>query len=105
MIGREIRRKAILNVLLVRRQDTIANLAAEFDVSIRTVKLDVQDLMCSYPIETVCRRHGGVQVVEWFHPTQSKMNPKQVSLLIRLSKDLSKEDFIILNSILVQFAP
>ena len=104
VIGREIRRKAILNALLVRKQDTIANLAAEFDVSIRTVKLDVQDLMCSYPIETVRGRHGGVRVVEWFHPTQSKMNPEQVSLLIRLSKDLSKEDFIILNSILVQFA-
>lgn len=33
------RREAILNVLCKRRQDTIANLAHEFDVSVRTIKL------------------------------------------------------------------
>ena len=52
VIGREIRQKAIPNALLVRGQDMITNLAAEFDVSIRTVKLAVQNLMCSDPVET-----------------------------------------------------
>lgn len=105
-MSRESRRKEILNVLLMRRQDTIANLAAEFGVSIRTVKLDIQDLMCFYPIETVRGRYGGgVKVMEWYHPTQSKLNQEQIGLLIRLAKDLNQEDCIIMNSILTQFAP
>ncbi len=105
-MSRESRRKEILNVLLMRRQDTIANLAAEFGVSIRTVKLDIQDLMCFYPIETVRGRYGGgVKVMEWYHPTQRKLNQEQIGLLIRLAKDLDQEDCIIMNSILTQFAP
>lgn len=58
-MSRVERRKAILDEPCVRRHDTIANLAAEFAVSTRTIKLDIQDLMRSYPIETIRGRYGG----------------------------------------------
>lgn len=104
-MSRAERRKAILDVLCVRRQDTIANLAAEFDVSTRTIKLDIQDLMRSYPIETIRGRYGGgVKVMDWYHPMQRKLNHEQMALLIRLAKGLNQEDCIVLNSIITQFA-
>ena len=105
-MSRAERRKAILDVLCVRRQDTIANLAAEFDVSTRTIKLDIQDLMRSYPIETIRGRYGGgVKVMDWYHSMQRKLNQEQMALLIRLAKGLNQEDCIVLNSIITQFAP
>lgn len=105
-MGRAERRKAILDALCVRRQDTIANLAAEFGVSTRTIKLDIQDLMRFFPIETVRGRYGGgVKVLDWYHPTQSRLNQVQMALLIRLAKGLNHQDCIVLNSILTQFAP
>lgn len=105
-MSRAERRKAILDVLCARRRDTIANLAAEFGVSTRTIKLDIQDLMRFYPIETVRGRYGGgVKVLDWYHPTQSRLNQEQMALLIRLAKGLNHQDCIVLNSILMQFAP
>ena len=104
-MSRAERRKAILDVLCVRRQDTIANLAAEFDVSTRTIKLDIQDLMRSYPIETIRGCYGGVKVMDWYHPMQRKLNHERMALLIRLAKGLNQEDCIVLNSIITQFAP
>lgn len=53
------RREAILNVLCKRRQDTIANLTHEFDVSVRTIKYDIEELTLAHPIETIRYRYGG----------------------------------------------
>ena len=47
------RQQAIANVLIHRRQETVANLASEFGVSGRTILRDLTALTCSLPIETV----------------------------------------------------
>ena len=52
------RRAAILDALCIRRQDTIANLAEEFGVNEKTIRRDIEELSCSYPIETVRGRYG-----------------------------------------------
>ena len=44
-VNRTDRQFVILSVLWVRKKDTIANLAVEFGVSIRTIKDDVQVIM------------------------------------------------------------
>ena len=54
------RRQRLLEVLCLRRYDTCANLAHEFHVCQRTIRYDIEILMCSYPIETVRGRYGAV---------------------------------------------
>ena len=104
-MGPAERRQRLLEVLCHRRHDTCENLAREFDVSIRTIYSDIEVLMCSYPIEAVRGRYGGVRVSDWFYPSSTSLGPKQFALLIKLRNQLSGDDLIVLNSILVQFAP
>lgn len=105
------RRQRLLEVLCLRRYDTCANLAQEFHVCQRTIRYDIEALMCSYPVETVCGRFGGgVRVMEgyYYHRKPSPdntLNLKQTALLRRLRKQLMGDDRDTIDSILVQFAP
>lgn len=105
------RRQKLLEVLCLRRYDTCANLAREFHVCQRTIRYDIEALMCSYPIETVHGgRHGCVRVMEgyYYHHKSSAnkaLNQKQTALLRKLRCQLVGDDRDTINSILVQFAP
>lgn len=100
------RRQRLLEVLCQRRQDTMENLAAEFDVSERTIRRDVEELTISYPLETVCGRYGGgVRVAEWYHLNRKTLSPEQVALLKKLAPSLQGSDLAVMNSIISQFAP
>ena len=104
------RRQRLLEVLCLRRQDTYGNLAREFNVCKRTIRYDVAALMCSYPIETISGRYGGVRVASWYHlnyksSDRKALNVKQTALLRRLRDQLVGEDRDTINSILIQFAP
>lgn len=59
------RRQKLLEVLCLRRHDTCVNLSHEFGVSVETIRRDIRELTCSYPVETVSGGHGGVRVAEW----------------------------------------
>ena len=99
------RRQAIWELLCQRRQETIQNLAIEFGTSVRTIKYDIEQLMLSYPIETVRGRYGGgVKVADWYHPTRNTLCPKQLTLLKKLAPSLKDDDLATLNSIISQFA-
>ncbi len=97
------RRQVLLEVLCLRRHDTYDNLAHEFSVSKETIRQDVLVLMCSYPIETVRGRYGGVKVAEGYSLYRKFLTAKQVALLRRLRDQLVGEDRDTLNSILTQF--
>lgn len=104
------RRQELLEVLCHRRHDTYGNLANEFNVSTETIRHDIAELMCSYPIETIRGHGGGVKVADGYYLNRRSTNaqrfsPKQVALLRRLSRQLEGEDLDTLNSILLQFAP
>ena len=99
------RREAILDRLCKRRQDTIDNLAAEFGVSRRTIRYDIEELSCAYPIESVKGRYGGgVRVADGYYLGRKYLKPTQQELLKRLSEQLSEEDLATMNSILSDFA-
>lgn len=99
------RRDEILRILYIRRRENIANLAAEFGVSVRAIKYDVEALMCLHPIETVRGRYGGcVKVLDWFFTTKTRLCAEQIALLKRIAEGSSTDDLIVLNSILSQFA-
>lgn len=100
------RRQKLLEVLCHRRHDTYDNLAREFNVSKMTIRRDIAELMCSYPVETVRGgHHGGVRVADGYYLRRKKLTPKQSDLLRRLSSRLEGDDLDTLNSILFQFAP
>ena len=100
-MGAEERRKAIWRALCRRRQDTIANLAVEFNVSPRTVYYDIRILSCIYPIESVRGRyHGGIKVAEWYTPNSKALTPAQVELLERLYTTLDGNDAVVMQSII-----
>lgn len=100
------RRQELLELLCQRRHDTCGNLANEFGVSRETIRQDVAELMCSYPIETTRGRYGGgVRIADGYYLRRRSLTLKQAVLLRKLSGQLEGDDLDTLNSILVQFAP
>lgn len=98
------RKEALLNVLCERREDKICNLAIEFGVCERTIRRDLLELGCSYPIETVKGNGGGVRVADWYHRGRKTLSPEQAALLKKLAPSLEGHDLEVMNSILNQFA-
>ena len=83
----------------------MANLAAEFGVSTRTIKNDIDILSLSYPIETIRGRYGGgVRVADGYYLHKKYLKPEQQELLGRLSANLSGSDLLVMNSIIKDFA-
>ena len=99
------RRAAIYAVIITRRYDTVPHLAVEFAVSERTILRDIMLLTLSYPVETVRGCRGGVKVSDWFKHTDNFLNARQIKLLRKIEPHLNQDDRIVLNSILLQFAP
>lgn len=99
------RRRAILEVLCTRRQETISNLASEFEVSVRTIKYDIEELTLAHPIETVRGRYGGgVRVADGYFIGRKYLKPSQQELLKKLAANLTGEDLDVMNSIFTDFA-
>lgn len=90
--------------IMRRRQDTVENLATEFDVSVRTIKYDIEELTLTHPIETIRGRYGGgVKVADGYYIGRRYLKPSQRELLLRLQDGLSEKDAEIMNSILEDF--
>ena len=98
------RRSAILDLLCRSCHETASTLAAQFGVSERTIRNDPEALACTYPIETVRGRYGGVRVARWFRRENHTLSFRQEELLRRLRETLTGEDVQTMNSILAQFA-
>ena len=99
------RRAAIMKALTARRHDKISNLAAEFGVTTRTIKTDIEELTLAYPLVTVRGRYGGgVKVEDWYHPGRKTLSPVQAQLLKKLATSLTGKDLQIMNSIFTDFS-
>ena len=104
-MGPSERRYAVMEILCRRRQETMANLAFEFGVSIRTIRNDIDILSLSYPLETIRGRYGGgVKVTDGYYLNRKYLKPAQQELLERLSAQLSGDDLTVMNSIFKDFA-
>lgn len=83
----------------------MANLAAEFGVSVRTIKNDIDILSLSYPIFTIRGRYGGgVKIADGYYLHKKYLKPEQQELLERLSANLSGSDLLVMHSIMKDFA-
>ena len=104
------RQAQIRSVLLARREDTAANLAAEFGVTERTIYRDIEELTLSLPIETVRGRYGGgIRLSSWFRPAGRFLALEQENAIRKAAEAagdrLNPEERRALLSVLTQFAP
>ena len=101
------RRERILDALSGRREEKVANLAAEFGVSERTIRRDLEELTLRYPIETVRGMYGGVRLPAWYRQGRRRLTPEQAQAVRRAQagETLSAEDRRQMAGILLQFGP
>ena len=82
IVGANERRRAILELLCQRKQDTMRNLANEFHVSLRTICYDIDELTRNYPIVTIRGKYkGGVKIADGYLLDQKYLNLEQRQLL------------------------
>lgn len=99
------RRTELMKYLCRKRFDTASNLASMFGVAERTIRRDVIFLSCTYPIRTVQGHGGGIQVSDGFYVDRNSLTLKQYALLQKLLYSLEGEDYVVMVSIISQFAP
>ena len=97
------RRQAMLELLSDRRQETVANLMAEFGVSRCTILRDIETLSCSAPIFTVQGNGGGVRVADGYYYGRRYLHGDQEALLRKLMNGLQPEEQKTMRSILTSF--
>lgn len=104
-LSKDERREAILEALYRRRHDTISNLAHEFDVSVRTIKYDIEAIMRSHPIYTMQGKYGGgVYVSDGQLDNRRKFcDREEADLLSKLSKQLSGHDAEVMARMMKKF--
>lgn len=97
------RRNAIIEVLCLRRFETVDNLAFEFGVTGRTIRNDILMLSLEYPIYTIQGNGGGIRVDENYKLGKSYLKDEQQALLERLLPELNGKDADVMKSIIKTF--
>ena len=96
-MGTAERRCEIMRVLCRRRNETVANLAKEFDVSTRTILRDIAALSLKNPIYTQCGRYGGgVYVLENYQMEPMAMTQEELNVLQKVLISVEKGEVCVL---------
>ena len=99
------RRMAIWRSLCCHRSMTVARLAADYGVSVRTIYYDVQRLSLAYPIETVRGRYTAcIKIPDWYKPNPNVYTPAQLEFLLKLKANMKGNDLALMNSIIERFS-
>ena len=81
------------------------DLASRFNVSVRTIRTDVDVLSLTYPIQTTRGRYNdGIGFIDGYRPKNARLTPIQRDFLYRIMCKVSKSDQEIVQSILHDFA-
>ena len=104
MVSAAERQRKILEVLSLRRRETLRNLSSEFDVSLSTIRRDIETLSYSVPIYTVRGNGGGIIVADGWYLYRNYLSLEQEMLLVRICALLDENDQIIMKSIIKNFA-
>lgn len=99
-----VRRAKIIELLNLRRRDTMQNLADEFGVSWDTIQRDITILELEYPLEITRGNGGGVALPDGYHLTQRHLTPKQAQAVREAIKTAEPSVRDALQSILTDFA-
>ena len=96
------RRGELVKTLCRRRYERVENLAADFGVSERTIRRDIEALSRTVPIYTQSGRYGGgVYVAEGF--TMDRMYMTDRELRGRRTVAPTSEDRAVLDAIITQY--
>ena len=98
------RRQDVLYYISDRRRVTYQEIADEFGVSFNTARRDVELLACSYPIDVVNGKGGGVRAMDGWYLSRRYLHEDQEKLLRTLLAGLQPEDQKTMQSILDAFA-
>jgi len=95
------RRKEIMNILEGRRFETVANLAFQLGVSVRTIKYDIAVLMdAREPIETQPGVGGGVRIAQDYRTFKNDISEEQQNLLLSLMCKMNEQDSRLIRELL-----
>ena len=87
------RRTRLWLIVFRRREVTVAELAEELRVSVRTIKYDLADMTHFYPINTVRGRYGGCVKLQDGLPSKKRpLTDQQIDLLIDKWSEMQGED-------------
>ena len=99
------RRNEIISILIVRHHITTKELAVEFDVSIGTIKSDIQALSFAYPIYTKPGVAGGVFMGGHYNPHINSLTPRELATLIEVYEEAADRHKEVLAQILHKYGP
>lgn len=98
------RRRKLLELMNLRRYDTMQHLAEEFGVSRMTIYRDFLTLAEEYPFIHTLGRSGGVSLPEGYYLSRKYLRPDQVDAIRRNLDSVCHQDRAIFQSILDDFA-
>lgn len=99
------RRRQLIAVLYERQNDTVGNLAFEFNVSSHTIRHDIRALELEYPIYTKVGSGGGVFILDSSRLQQRWLTVRQRKLLMGICSDLDDEQALLMKSIIGGLSP
>ena len=98
------RRQLILEYLSDVRRTTLGELAAQFNVSKRTIRYDLDILTCSAPIYTVQGNGGGIRVADGWYISRRYLHDDQEAFLRDFMDGLQPDQQKMMSNILLAFA-
>ena len=99
------RRNEIISILIVRRHATTKELASEFDVTIGTIKSDIQALSFAYPIYTKPGVAGGVFLRGQYNPYINSLTERELETLMEVYEEAEDRHKKVLAQILHKYGP
>ena len=112
-LGTAERRLKLIKLLCQRRHETIINLSKEFNVSVRTIQRDIDEISDMLPIYVKTGRYnGGVYVVDGFNVGKMYMSDNEIALLKKVRETyfsgaritLNSQEIETLNKIIVNYS-
>ena len=112
-LGTAERRLKLIKLLCQRRHKTIINLSKEFNVSVRTIQRDIDEISDMLPIYVKTGRYnGGVYVVDGFNADKMYMSDNEIALLKKVRETcfsgakltLYSQEIETLNNIIVNYS-
>lgn len=95
----------ILNILLSRGKDTAANLAHEFEVSLRTIMYDIESLSLTFPITMMKGRGGGIEIDKRFIINNQYFSNEEINYIRKcIEKNMCAADKVMANNIIKKLA-
>ncbi len=97
------RQRRILEILDEERFVKMKRLAAEFNVSVRSIQHDIDELTVNYPIKTIRGRNGGVKLEDWYHLHRDTLKHRHQNSLLRMITEADEPNKSELTDMLVTY--